>query len=227
MIFFEINAAPAATHLRSEGGVVEPIGATLLKAITARWQRRAVPRDERLLGLKAGHPAVIEEVLLELAPRVRGWCYRRVGPGGALDDVVQEALIELARALPSFEGHSSLSTFAYRVCSRVVWKHNEKRRAVPRASELHDGFVAYGGDPEQASIERQALAAVLACLERLPARRREAFILCELEGESPEHAARMLGTTPGAVRSRIMHVRRELERRLRGHDVLRALRGER
>lgn len=226
MIFFGINALAAATHLRDTGGVVEPIGATLLKTITARWQRRAAPRDERLLGLKAGHPAVIEEALLELAPRVRGWCYRRVGPSAALDDVVQEVLIELARALPSFEGQSSLSTFAYRVCSRVVWKHLAKHRAAPPASALDDDFAARGADPERASIERQALSAVLACLERLPARRREAFILCELEGESPEQAARMLGTTPGAVRSRIMHVRRELERRLRGHDILRTLRGE-
>jgi len=182
--------------------------------------------DARLLGLRAGHPAIIEEVLSELMPRVRGWCYRRVGPHAALDDIVQEALIELARALPSFEGQSSLSTFAYRVCSRVVWRQNKKRRALPLTSELQPDFASPMHDPERASIERQALSAVLACLDRLPARRREAFILCELEGESAEQAARMLSTTPNAVRSRVMHARRELERRLRGHDLVRAVRGE-
>jgi RNA polymerase sigma-70 factor (ECF subfamily) len=198
----------------------------LLKVLSERWRKPAVVLDARLLGLRAGHPAIIEEVLTELMPRVRGWCYRRVGPDAALDDIVQEALIELARALPSFEGQSSLSTFAYRVCCRAVWRQNKKRRGLPLTSELQADFASSMHDPERATIERQALSAVLGCLARLPVRRREAFILCELEGESAEHAARMLSTTPNAVRSRVMHARRELERRLRGHELLRALRGE-
>jgi RNA polymerase sigma-70 factor (ECF subfamily) len=200
----------------------------LLKAITERWQRRptAAP-DARALALRAGHPAVIEEVLLELTPRIRGWCYRRVGARPVLDDIVQEVLIELARALPRFDGHSSLPTYAYRICSRVTWRQLKKSRSEPPAAELPGALPSPDDDPERIHIERQALEAVLACLSRLPERRREAFILCELEGETPEHAARMLGTTPNAVRSRLMHARRELERRLRGHDVLSALRGER
>jgi len=201
----------------------------LLRAISERWQRRAAAAapDARLAGLRAGHPAVIEEALLELSPRVRGWCYRRVGPSAALDDVVQEALIELARALPRFDGQSSLATYAYRVCTRVVWRQTKKSRALPPLAELHGDLIATTHDPERASIERQALQTVLASLDRLPARRREAFILCELEGETPEQAARMLGTTPNAVRSRLMHARHELQRRLSGHDLLGVLRGMR
>lgn len=192
----------------------------MIKTLTARWQRKPTAvSDARVLGLRAGHPAVIEEVLLELVPRVRGWCFRRVSSEAALDDVMQEVLIELARALPSFEGQSSLTTFAYRVCTRVVWRQNKKLRAAPAASELDADHAGELVDPERASIERQTLRAILGCLERLPERRREAFILCELEGESPEQAARMLGTTAGAVRSRIMHARHELERRLRARGV--------
>lgn len=190
----------------------------MIKTLAARWQRGPTAADARTLGLRAGHPAVIEEVLLELAPRVRGWCFRRVRSAAALDDAVQEALIELARALPRFEGHS-LTAFAYRVCTRAIYRHNRKLGAAPRAAELAADHAAEHADPERASIERQALRSILACLERLPERRREAFILCELEGETPEQAARMLGTTPGAVRSRVMHARRELERRLRARGV--------
>lgn len=199
----------------------------VLKAITARWQRRPdTAPDARAAALRAGHPAVIEEVLLELAPRIRGWCHRRVGPA-ALDDVVQEVLIEVARALPRFDGRSSLSTYAYRICARVASRQAQKVQSAPPLAELAaqlDAPPLY--DPERASIERQALAVVLGCLNRLPARRREAFILCELEGETPEQAARMLGTTPNAVRSRLMHARQELERRLRGHRLGSSSRGE-
>lgn len=199
----------------------------MLKAITARWQRRPQEPDALALALRAGHPAVIEEVLLDLSPRIRGWCFRRVGPHPSLDDIVQEVLIEVARALPRFDGHSSLPTYAYRICARVVWRQLKKSRSEPPAAELPEVLVAPCDDPERSNIERQALEAVLACLARLPERRREAFILCEIEGETPEHAARMLGTTPNAVRSRLMHARHELERRLRGHDLLSLVRGAR
>jgi RNA polymerase sigma-70 factor (ECF subfamily) len=203
----------------------------LLKALTARWQRGAAPSDGRLAGLRAGHPAVIEEVLLELSPRIRGWCYRRVGPDAALDDVVQEVLIELSLALPRFEGQSSLVTYAYRICARAVTREQKRNRRVrASATPVHgeaELATPEGQDPERASIEREALRAVLACLSRLPERRREAFVLCGLEGETPEQAARMLGTTPNAVRSRLMHTRRELERRLSGHAGIKLVRGTR
>jgi RNA polymerase sigma-70 factor (ECF subfamily) len=198
----------------------------LLKALAARWQGSpCVEQDARLAGLRAGHPAVIEEVLIELSPRIRSWCYRRVGPAAALDDVVQEVLLELALALPRFEGHSSLVTYAYRICARVVARQIKRSQRQPLRADAHPEPSSPQADPERNSIDRQALGALLSCLSRLPERRREAFLLCELEGETPEQAARMLGTTPNAVRSRVMHARRELERRMRGHDIVKLMRG--
>jgi RNA polymerase sigma-70 factor (ECF subfamily) len=87
---------------------------------------------------------------------------------------------------------------------------------MPAGSAIEDGPSppAAGGDPERTAMARQALRRVLYCLDRIPARCREAFILCELEGASPQQAAELIGTTPNAVRSRLMRARRELERRL-------------
>jgi RNA polymerase sigma-70 factor (ECF subfamily) len=181
--------------------------------------------------LHAGRPEVIEEILLSCSPRIRKWLYRRLGPDAALDDVTQEALTELARALPSFEGRSSVTTFAYRITARAAARHLRRKRTqrehLGEPNRYEESLDAWstGRDPERAAIEHQALRAVLGCLERLPARRREAFILCALEGETPKDAARLLGTSENAVRSRLMHARRELERRLRGRDLESILRG--
>jgi RNA polymerase sigma-70 factor (ECF subfamily) len=192
----------------------------LLKALTQRIQPRTLFRaDARLEALRAGHAAAIEEALAELSPKVRGWVYRRIGPDAGADDVAQEALTEIARALPSFEGHSSLVTYAYRICSRVIGHQLRRKRArgeTPAGSAIEDSPSGSdsGCDPERTAIARQALRRVLNCLERMPSRCREAFILCELEGASPQQAAELIGTTPNAVRSRLMRARRELERRL-------------
>lgn len=202
----------------------------MLKVLTQRWQAKpALDADARLSSLRQGDAAVIEAVLAELLPSVRRWVYRRLGPDMALDDVTQEALTEIARALPSFQGHCSLAAYTYRICTRVVARHLRRRlwrREALAAAPVVCELDADARDPERTAIERQALRAVLECLSRLPSKRREAFILCELEGETPQQAAELLGTTPSAVRSLLMHARRELDRRLRGNDAITRFRGQ-
>jgi len=221
-MFFETDPDPAAPI---GGGGAIPV---VLKALTQRWQTKAPDLDARVAALREGDAVVVEAVLAELLPSVRRWVYRRLGPDMALDDVTQEALTEIARALPSFEGHCSLTAYAYRICTRVVARHLRKRlwrRDALATAPLDAEPDADARDPERTAIERQALRAVLACLSRLPAKRREAFILCEIEGLSPPEAAELLGTTPNAVRSLLMHARRELDRRLRGNPALARFRG--
>ena len=203
----------------------------MLKALTQRWlPKTAAPAHPLHAGLRAGDAAAIEEALCELLPAVRRWIYRRLGPDAALDDVAQEALTEIARALPSFAGESHLTTYAYRICARVISRHQRRFRArldAPSAAPEALDPQSPEPDPERSAIERQALRVVLACLQRLPARRREVFILCELEGASPAQAAELLGVSPNAVRSRLMHARRELDRRLHGSPALSQLRSGR
>jgi len=196
----------------------------VLRALTQRIAAKvASESDARVASLREGDAAVTESVLAELLPQVRRWTYRRLGPDMALDDVAQEALTEIARALPRFEGECSLAAYAYRICTRVIARHLRRRlwrREALASAPLACDPDSDGRDPERTAIEREALRAVLACLVRLPEKRREAFILCQLEGATPEQAAELLGTTPGAVRSLLMHTRRELARRLRAHELL-------
>jgi RNA polymerase sigma-70 factor (ECF subfamily) len=219
-LFLECPASGAALY-RGRGDRVP-------KAVAQHWRAREAA-DPRLVALRAGEAAVIEEVLHELLPRVRGWLYRRLGPDGGLDDATQEALTEIARALPRYQGHSSLGVYAYRITARVA------SRQVARRVEHRKRFAVDGGeaksvpsdgrDPEQSVLEREALNVVLSCLSRLPSRRREAFILVELEGMSAQEAAEHVGVTAQAIRARVMHARRELQRRLHGHDAVARYRG--
>ena len=68
------------------------------------------------------HGQSVEDTLVVLLPKVRGWMHRILGPGAALDDAVQDALIAIAQALPRFRGDASVETFAYRITVRVSYK---------------------------------------------------------------------------------------------------------
>lgn len=192
--------------------------------------RAEVDVVERARRLRAGDRDALQEALRELLPDVRRWLCRVLGPGAPLDNVTQDVLIELARALRRFEGRSSLRTLAYRVTVRHAYrglaKHN-RRRDRERPLELlpppPDRI-----DPESRAMHREALARLYRCLERLPDKRRRAFVLCAIEGLTPQEAAELEGTKPVTMRSRLHHARQEVERRL-AHDpyVARLLEGRR
>jgi RNA polymerase sigma-70 factor (ECF subfamily) len=181
---------------------------------------RAAPvaeADPRLDALRAGDAAVIEQVLTELLPPVRRWVFRSLGPDSELDDVVQEALTEIALSLGSYQGRSSLAAYAYRICARVVarhLKHLQRTRSQRRMLARQSPVTRDARDPERLALQREALRPVLRALQKLPSRRREAFVLCELEGMSAEEAAGLSGTSADAMRSRLMHARKEMARLL-------------
>jgi RNA polymerase sigma factor (sigma-70 family) len=164
--------------------------------------------------LRAGDPDATRDALRSLLPRVRGWLYRMLGGSADLDDATQEALSEIARFLPRFEGRSSLVTAAYRITVRVGYRYFGSSPEMPLEAvpELVDPECI-----ESQVMAREALARLHRCLERLPAKRRVAFVLCAIEGLTPTEAARVAGTTSLAMRARLIHARREVARMLK-HD---------
>lgn len=158
--------------------------------------------------------AALERTLLALLPRVRMQLFRMLGPRAALEDAVQDALIELARALPRYEGRASLETFARTVTLRVGYRYFS--RETPPAAFDPERHPSDEPAADEELAERQALARLHRCLARLPAKRRTAFILCAIEELSPLEAAALVGSSQGAMRARYMHARDELARMLGG-----------
>lgn len=182
------------------------------------------PPDPRLDAVRRGDPRAIEEVLRELLPRVRGWLHRLLGPRSDLDDATQDSLAELAVALRRFEGRASFATLAHRITVRTAYRYFGRR-----AQETSLSLVAPPVDeldPESRAMQREALARLYRCLDRLPEKRRVAFVLCCIEGLSPSEAAEIEGTSSVTMRSRLMHARAEVARRLSSDPYAAALIGE-
>jgi len=61
-------------------------------------------------------------------------CAAHLGPDPEVEDVIQEAFVQVYRSLPSFQGSSLLSTWIHRVAVNVALQHIRRRkrqRAVP------------------------------------------------------------------------------------------------
>ena len=66
---------------------------------------------------------VFEDVAEELSEPLRRYLQRLVGNRATADDLLQETLLKIARALPDFEGRSSVKTWAFTIATRVATDH--------------------------------------------------------------------------------------------------------
>jgi RNA polymerase sigma-70 factor (ECF subfamily) len=165
-----------------------------------------------------------EDQLVELVPAVRRWLYRLLGPGSDFDDAVQEALVEVARALPRFEGRSKLTTYAHPIVMRAGYKVIERRKK--RRKEEGDAVLehtAASDDPEDRAHRRAQLERLHRVLDQLPESQRGAFVLVNVERLSHEEAAELEGVSLETLRKRLTRARSELARRLAADPELVAM----
>ncbi len=155
--------------------------------------------------------------------------FRMVGPRGDLDDLVQEVFFQVYRSLKDFRGQSKFSTWLHRVTVNVVLMARRAQKSRPLFSATSEGWQDELRDsqalPDVDAERRERIRAFSALLERLGDKKRDVFILHELEGHSPSEIAEMVGCPVLTVRTRLFYARREIEGMLREEPSLRGIAG--
>ncbi|MEY4688938.1 MAG: polymerase sigma factor YlaC [Verrucomicrobiota bacterium] len=128
--------------------------------------------------------------------------------GADRDDLMQELLLALWRALPAFAGASKPSTFIHRVAhnAALTWRrgaatyarHVERLAAEPRPTTS-----------EPAAGEDEILAAIYEAIRRLPPLDRS-LILLQLDGVTYSEIAEIHGMTENHVGVRLTRIRCKL-----------------
>jgi RNA polymerase sigma-70 factor (ECF subfamily) len=138
---------------------------------------------------------------------------RRLGvPPAALDDVVQDVFLVVARRLAEFRGESSVKTWLFAITLRVVREHRRSTfRHLRRVEALAESGPAEATDPIARSDAQRLL---LRLLDRLDDDRRSVYVLAELEGLTAQEIADGLRLNVNTVYSRLRSARAQLERQL-------------
>lgn len=134
-----------------------------------------------------------------------------------IDDLWQEILVALWRALPRFRGESSERTFVLRVAhNRGITYSITRRRSEPliEPDQLPDPAPL----AETRVITEQRRERLFEAVRRLPELQRQAVML-QLEGLSGREIAEMQGTTETNVGARLTRARRALREMLAEDDL--------
>jgi RNA polymerase sigma-70 factor (ECF subfamily) len=166
----------------------------------------------------------------ELGPRLSRFLRRITNSHDVADDLLQETFLRIHRARGSFVPGSPALAWAYAIARnchidhvRTAHVRNKSQQVYDRAGEdIIDDIQdkAGEGDGEQKVLVMEVAQIVDRELRAMTLARREAFVLLRYEGLSVAEAARVLGTTEGAVKVRVHHAHHAL------HKALARARGE-
>ena len=187
--------------------------------------------DALLARLRAGDDQAFEELVRTYSPRLLGLARRIVGNDEDARDVIQDAMISAFRSIDRFQGDARLGTWLHRIVVNTALMKLRRRRRKPEESlePLLPAFQSDGhfverfsawGSPEgaDAALSRtETKQLVRGLIDQLPESFRTVLLLRDIEGLDTEETARLLDTTPNAVKIRLHRARQALRTLLAPH----------
>lgn len=177
--------------------------------------------DELVSRCQQGDKAAFKDLFHRHRADVARVVFRMLGPVPEVEDVIQEAFIQVFRSIKDFRGHSKFSTWLHRVAVSAVLMHRRAQRSRPHLShEIPANMQGEEIGPDEDTMRRERIRAFYAVLDRLPEKKRTVFILHEVEGLNLRQIAAIVAAPPLTVRTRLFYARRDIIRLLREEPSL-------
>ncbi len=173
---------------------IEAAQAVNRDALAAQYERIFAAYGAALMRLTAGY---------ESLPQAR-------------EDLLQEILLALWKALPHFRGDCSEKTFVFRVAHNRCLTHVWRRARQPASETDVDDRPAPERNPEAQAIDKTRREKLLAGIRTLPVNYRQVITLA-LEELAPAEIAAVLGITENNVAVRLNRARKALRSILEEH----------
>jgi len=164
-------------------------------------------RIDRLARAAAGGDRIAcEELMAALRPPVLRYCRSRLATGAgdatSAEDMAQDTLVALFRALPTFDHDGGpFLAYAFTIARNKIVDTVRRSRIsrIDLTGDVPDG-VHSGERPDELTVRAEQSAMLGRLLGRLPERHRDVLRLRLIEGRSAVETAKLLGSTPGSVR---------------------------
>jgi RNA polymerase sigma-70 factor, ECF subfamily len=144
-------------------------------------------------------------------------------------DAVQDAFLSAFRSIDSFEGHCRIGTWLHRIVvnASLAKLRSRRRRPTVPIEDLLPTFDATGHHARRVSpwaataadiVERAELRQLVrSCIDQLPDAYGTILIMRDIDGLDTDEAARQLGLSVGAVKTKLHRARQALRTLLARH----------
>ncbi|SRR5882762_665813 len=193
----------------------------------ASSSHRLVTQEEAALvaGAKIGDAAAFELLVQRHERKILSLAQRMTRNREDAEDVVQQSFQKAFVHLKNFEGESLFSTWLTRIAineALMLLRRRRGSREVPIAESNTEDETALpldipdaGPNPEDSCLQREQERILSAAVNELTPGMRKAIELRELGELSTGETAQIMGLSVGAVKARVFHGRRKLQKTLK------------
>lgn len=172
----------------------------------------------------SGHELDWREMLATNQRWLRAVAFTRLGDADAVDEVMQEVALAVARQSSPLRDAAKVSPWLYRLTLRQALLYRRRqgrtRRLHERAALREEGSRTPEPDPLDWLIADERRGLVRRAVSELPARDAEVLMLKYQEGWSYAEIAGRLGVSSSAVEARLHRARGRLRKRLSATGVI-------
>lgn len=177
-----------------------------------------------LAALRAGDRAEFARLVEKYSGRIYRLAFKILGDAQDAEDALQETFLKAFRALPDFEGRSSISTWLYRIAANEAFMALRRRKpdaiSVDEAQPTPDGeqepiqIMDWCCLPEEELLSAEAREHLDKAIDRLSPALKAVFLLRDIEGLSVRETAEALNLSEAAVKTRLLRARLNLREQL-------------
>ncbi|MDB4958269.1 MAG: polymerase sigma factor RpoE [Myxococcales bacterium] len=169
-----------------------------------------------------GEPAATRELFRRHRARVHGCLFRVLGTNRDMDDLMQDAFIQVFQSLRGWRAEASLATWVDRVSVRVAYRYLSQRGRRIQTDPLIDdeAIASVEGPNARQQLARDGVKRLYAVLDELGAASRIAFTLHEIDGRPLAEVAELVGSSVTATKLRVWRARKKVETAAANDPVL-------
>jgi len=178
-----------------------------------------------LEALKAGDREAFAHLVDETSAHIYRAALQILGDERDAEDVLQETYLKAFRALPDFEGRSSLTTWLYRIAVNEALMLVRKRKPPAISVEEPEPFDAEAESeemeivdfcclPERDTLSSETRRFMDRAVRKLPENLRMVFVMRDIEGYTIQETAQALGLSENNVKVRLLRARLRLRQEL-------------
>ena len=165
-----------------------------------------------------GEPAASRELFRRHRARVHACLYRVLGGNRDMDDLLQEAFLQVFQSLRGWRAEASLATWVDRVAVRVAYRYLSRRQRRIETEPLveDDGpmmamLTTADGPGARRQLARDGVKRLYAVLDELSPAARLAFTLHEIDGRTIGETAQLVGSSVTATKLRVWRARNRVQ----------------
>lgn len=178
-----------------------------------------------LTALQNGDKQAFAKLVEDTSTQIYRTARQILGDEQDAEDVLQETYIKALKALPTFEGRSSLSTWLHRIAVNEALMLIRKRKAPTISVDESQSFdsdeestgieiVDFCCLPEKELLTSESKKFMDEAIQRLPETLKTVFVLRDLEGLSIQETAEVMQITENNVKTRLLRARLRLRQEL-------------